>query len=470
MRKSGLTFAVETPNEFGQAVLNKRAERSKVLDILLQAKKRGWKLAKFYFMIGLPGTDLSSTAEEIITYISEMEKQVKINLNVNIGTYIPKPHTPFQWVKQISEEEALNTFRIIKDAFRKNRFVKVSYHDTFISMLEGVISRGDERVGDLIETAYRRGAVLDAWDEHLNRDIWREAVTDVFGDVSDLLRERDAEEQLPWDCIDVGVTKKFLYREYRKDLEGKLTDICAHPCDHACGACRSGLKPVTGSTHASAVADAVKRHRQKYAHYYQAGEQKVFTVLVKFTKLGKAVYLSHINMMKVFERALRRSGIPVRYSQGYNPKPKIDFAHPLSLGTASEAEYLVFQTSMGEEELNSRIRDLSEALPEGIDCLGVYGVKTAGKFSLMAQYGGAEYELQTDDPEEIRILAEQHSHVSIIEETGSSVRIRIIVREGLPDIYKIAGDKYGFMKKYHPKRTETLSKKQIPMDQASFLA
>ncbi len=470
VRKSGLTFAVETPAESGQIAINKLVSRDKVLEILLQAKNRGWKLAKFYFMIGLPGTDQEQIAEQIIEYISYFEKASRININVNIGTFIPKPHTPFQWARQLDEQEALEIFRMIKEAFRKNRFVKISYHDTFVSKLEGIISRGDERVGELIEKAYFDGAVLDAWDDHLQKDIWRNVFAQAKWDVGELLRSRSSDESLPWDPIHIGVSKKFLEDEYRRALEGNITSVCDDTCGHLCGACSQKVKPVVQLRDEQSFSAAADVFYVKHQDYYLNQEAEVKTVLLKFTKLGSARFLSHINVMKVFERSFRRLEIPVCYSLGFNPKPKIDFAHPLSLGIESSAEYLIFQTQMGTELLENRLRNLTEALPEGIDCLDMKYVMTAGRFSLMAHYGGAEYFLKTKDPAVIEEIASLHEHVSVIDSNSDGVHIRLEISEGKPDLFKLTDDKYGFIKKYRPFRKETLSKDGKPMNQASFLA
>lgn len=471
VRKSGITFAVETPTVSGQRALNKEVSRDKVLEILHEAKKRGWRLAKFYFMIGLPGSDTPDIADEIIEYISVIEKEAKINLNVNIGTFIPKPHTPFQWARQFDESSAREIFYRIKDAFRKNRFVKVSYHDPFISTLEGIISRGDERVGDLIESAYRKGALLDPWDDHLKKDAWLDSYAEASWDVMEVLRERSIDEPLPWDVVHLGASKGFLKREYQRALDGDLTDICTHPCQQYCGTCSTSVHPVIQEAlDPVELEELAESYYRIHEQYYHREEGLGRNYVVKFTKLDRTRFLSHINMMKIFERAFRRSSIPVSYSQGYNPKPKIDFAHPLSLGVESEGEYLLFQTVMDEQQLQSALAQLNDHLPEGIRMLKVLPAAKSGKFSLMAQYGGAEYILEGSQ-ETVQDVLGTPEHLEYLPgPTSGTTIIRLLVSPGKPDIFKLTDDKYGFIKTFHPKRLETLSTEGSAMDQASFLA
>ncbi|MGC9313613.1 MAG: radical SAM protein, partial [Sediminispirochaetaceae bacterium] len=200
VRKSGLTFAVETPRSEWQHSINKEVPADRVVEILKEARRRGWNMAKFYFMIGLPehlyGGE--NEAEAIVEYLWKVRRETGFKLNVNIGTFIPKPHTPYQWSRQLSEQEALNRIRIVRNEFHKTP-VKVSYHSPFISLLEGVISRGDEMVGELILSAFRKGARLDAWEEYISYDVWRQVIEECSWDVlSETCRERDTGEELPW--------------------------------------------------------------------------------------------------------------------------------------------------------------------------------------------------------------------------------------------------------------------------------
>ncbi|MDR1932708.1 MAG: radical SAM protein, partial [Spirochaetales bacterium] len=165
VRRSGLTFAVETPRPEFQMSLNKEASREKILAILREAKQQGWKLAKFYFMTGLPFyEDRGEEAQDIIDFVRSVYAETRISLNINIGTFIPKPHTPYQRAAQLDENQSRESARRIKNGLTSGA-IKVGYHAPFQSYLEGVFSRGDERVGELLFEAWGSGARFDAWED-----------------------------------------------------------------------------------------------------------------------------------------------------------------------------------------------------------------------------------------------------------------------------------------------------------------
>ena len=273
VRKSGLTFAVETPRPEWQTDVRKQVPLEKVVAILREAKARGWKAAKFYFMVGLPPAAGADEAGPIVEFLREVRASTGMTLNVNVAGFIPKPHTPYERAAQIGEQDALDAIQRIRAALRGPGF-KIGYHAPFLSLLEGIVSRGDERAGELVLEAYRRGARLDAWEEHLQADLWRAVIADAGWDViAQTCRARAADEQLPWDAIGLALSRSEIH-----DLE----PITAH-----------GEPSRAGST-ASAAPAPVEPAR----------------VLFRFTKRGRAVWISHLDLMTVFERSLARVGIP----------------------------------------------------------------------------------------------------------------------------------------------------------------
>ena len=390
VRKSGLTFAVETPRLDWQRSLNKEVPVERVIEILQEARQRGWNMAKFYFMIGLPehlyeGED---EAQAIAEYLWEVRKKTGFKLNVNIGTFIPKPHTPYQWSRQLTEQSALEKIRFLKNEFNRTP-VKISYHSPFISLMEGIISRGDNRVGELILSAYRAGARLDAWEEHLDYDIWRKVVEESSWDVLEsTCRERKPDETLPWDTVDLGFTKKYLLSELEKSKNHVLTDQCSYPCTHHCGICSGGISPNIPENNGD-----FDRIFEKADTIQQDGSWFLFI----FSKTGKARFLSHINVMTIFERSFQRAGIALQYSEGFNPKPRVEFAQPLSLGISSlcEAGRFKLKATDHEPEPLKIMESLNKRLPEGfcIDRIEPFTEKYShgrGK-SLMSLYAGSTY-------------------------------------------------------------------------------
>ncbi|HOV37863.1 MAG TPA: radical SAM protein, partial [Spirochaetales bacterium] len=243
VRKSGLTFAVETPNPALQRTLNKQADQEQIVRILLRAKEQGWKLAKFYFMIGLPFQNREKEREEIIEFIRSIQKSTGIQIHLNVGTFIPKPHTPFQWAGQLTEAQSLECIQTIRTGLR-HLPVKVGYQAPFLSFLEGVICRGDGGVGELIEKAFQEGARFDAWEDKVNRKAWETAFNTAGWDVEfSACSPRPFETDPPWSCIDLGVTPSFLRKEYSRAQSCIETTPCDTSCEHPCGVCNNTLKP-----------------------------------------------------------------------------------------------------------------------------------------------------------------------------------------------------------------------------------
>ena len=243
VRKSGLTFAPEAGTQRLRDVINKNLTEEEILSTCSQAFSGGWSNVKLYFMLGLPtetDEDVLGIAElvyRIIQKWKELGSNKKRGLRVHVATayFVPKPHTPFQWEKQITPQEYLRRCKLLKDHFY-SKSIEYDYHSPDLSRLEAVFARGDRRLGPVIETAVRSGAMLDGWDEYFNYAKWYAAfrqcgIEEHFYTV----RGYGEEEILPWDTIDVGVKKKFLLRERRRAYEGVVTPDCRHGCA-GCGA------------------------------------------------------------------------------------------------------------------------------------------------------------------------------------------------------------------------------------------
>ena len=237
VRKSGLTFAVETPLPEWQRGLNKEATLERTLALLREAKQKGWRQAKFYFMVGLPVCGGADESGPIVDFLETVQRETRLALNANVACFIPKPHTPFQWAGQLTEAAGLERIMAIKRGLARAR-VKVGYHAPFLSFLEGVVSRGDERAGELVLEAYRRGARLDAWEEHVDWELWRGVFRDAGWDVEgETCRERGMDEALPWAGVDLGVADRHLRAEMERARQGELTAPCQSDCGAPCGAC-----------------------------------------------------------------------------------------------------------------------------------------------------------------------------------------------------------------------------------------
>ncbi len=353
VRKSGLTFAVETPKEIWQAGVNKIATLDKTLEILREVEKQGWKKAKFYFMVGLPNSRDEDEVGPIVEFLRAIHRETGITINANIACFIPKPHTPYQWEPQISESKGLETIMQIKSQLRGKRY-KIGYHAPFTSVLEGVMARGDEKVGEIIYRAFKKGARLDAWEEHIDWDLWREVFEESNWDVvGQTLKGRSVNDPLPWDSVDIGVSKAYLLRELERSKRAQTTAPCNDPCSSACGACHSRLK-VKRDT------DSEKLRLEALLH---EGEG-VRALLLSFSKNDRAIYCSHLDFISILDRSFLRAGCWPNLTQGYNPRPKIEFANPLSLGIASDEEIVKVELRKGGE-MGGLAARIDASLPSG---------------------------------------------------------------------------------------------------------
>ena len=243
VRKSGLTFAPEAGTQRLRDVINKNLTEEEILSTCSQAFSGGWNNVKLYFMLGLPtetDEDVLGIAElvyKVIQAWKENASNKKRGLRVHVATayFVPKPHTPFQWEKQITPQEYLRRCRLLKSHFYSKSIV-YDYHSPDLSRLEAVFARGDRRLGPVIETAVKNGARLDGWDEYFNYAKWYDAFRQC-GIEEDFYTTRGygEDEILPWDTIDVGVRKDFLKRERHRAYEGQVTPDCRHGCA-GCGA------------------------------------------------------------------------------------------------------------------------------------------------------------------------------------------------------------------------------------------
>jgi radical SAM superfamily enzyme YgiQ (UPF0313 family) len=240
VRRSGLTFAPEAGSQRLRDVINKKVTERDLLQAVEAAYANRWQRVKLYFMIGLP-----TETDEDVQAIVDLVRQVaeigyqhhgrKANVSVTVSTFVPKPHTPFQWHPLIDEETLHARQRTLRQGLRV-RNIRLSYHDARISLLESIVARGGRELGPVLEQAWRAGARFDAWDEQLCWDAWQAAFADAPFDLeAEARRARDADEWLPWDHISCGVDKRYLWREYERAAQAETTRDCREGCTN-CGA------------------------------------------------------------------------------------------------------------------------------------------------------------------------------------------------------------------------------------------
>ena len=436
-RKSGLTFAVETPEEGWQLAINKMVGRDNVLAILREAKRRGWRGAKFYFMIGLPVEALPAEppeeAEEpekqpeearIVDFIAGLGREAGMHFNINLGIFVPKPHTPFERAAQIGMAEARQKLEYIRSRLKPLGH-RVSVQDPLSSAIEGLLSRGDERAGLLVKKAFDRGCRLDAWTEYCRKDLWAELLEGEKSLEEEIRGGKNGEKPLPWNCIHSGVSESYVRGEYDAARNKDFTSPCMEKCTHPCEICQGDQKIVQNSRQHDNLHYAQKIVSPP-AQDLPRRDPSLRRMVFSFVKEGRAVFLSHLGMVEVFSMALLRSGIPVLYSGGFNPLPRLEICAPLSIGINAGGEIAAIDTE-DRVEGRSFIRRMNKNLPQGIrireaDTYSIPGGEK--KYSLSSRLWGFAYSGAGEAIDYVKAADEKKYRASRIEGGGSVFGLR----------------------------------------------
>lgn len=371
-RKTGFTLAPEAGTERLRRVINKPVSEQDLLDAARIIFKNGWNVLKLYFMIGLP-TETEEDIDSIIRLCREIYSLGKrtsnrnVQINVGVSSFVPKPHTPFQWIGQTGIEEIRRRQARLEAGLRR-RGINLKFHRPEMSLLEAVFARGDSSLSRVISKAVELGCRFDGWTETFDFSKWREAFNSLGLDPEALARRAfGLDDMLPWDHIKTGITKEFLMREYKKGLAGEVTENCRVSCEGCGMGCRDGGTPALGVPKVdTAPAMAVHAERREKAAA-QRGDL-CLRIRLKYKKTGRIRFISHLDLMTLFQRAAFRANVPVVFSQGFNPHPKIAFGPALSVGIESEAEYLDMETDPFVD-IASIVKAMNRTLPEGIRIL-----------------------------------------------------------------------------------------------------
>lgn len=362
VRKTGFTVAPEAGSQRLREVINKNISEKDLEETVESAFGLGWQLIKLYFMIGLP-TEREEDLDAIVKLVKRLQKARggkgrNRRITVSVSTFIPKAHTPFQWCSQMSVDESREKIHLLRRNLR-DRDLRFKWQNPEMSLLEGLWARGDRRLSGLLIKAYEMGCRFDGWSDQFEYRRWQEAVEVCGVDVDFYtMRSRDISEPLPWDHIDCGVSKGFLRQEWERALKGQQTPDCRHGDCQLCGLCDfEVIKPVIFETH-----EAVRAGRG-----IRAGEEEgpYKKLRVSYAKRGPARHFGHLELVKIFVRAIRRARIPLRFSEGFHPAPKIAFECALPVGTESLEEHFTIQVPLhvSRETIPDRV---NPQLPEGL--------------------------------------------------------------------------------------------------------
>lgn len=360
VRKTGFTFAPEAGTERLRRVINKAMTDDKILHVVDSVCAAGWQTLKFYFMVGLP-TETDEDLDGIVRLVHAAERvgrkhhRGRLKINVTLAPFVPKPHTPFQWEAQIERDEMERRYWRVTDALEESKRVRVKRHSTRTAFIEAVLARGDRRVADAIEQAWRLGCRLDGWSDHFQFETWLEAFEKAGIDPAQYAnRKREDDEVLPWDHIDAGPSRKFLQRQREAALREEPTGDCTIEACPACEACEkppehrladggSMRKTETGERAPAPAAKSEPRTRRgknlppKFAREQPPPVQRI---RICYSKTGRMRFLSHLDMVKTWQLLIERAGLPAAYSRGFHSVAQIQYSPPLAVGYAGHAEMI----------------------------------------------------------------------------------------------------------------------------------
>ncbi len=364
VRKTGFTIAPEAGSQKLRDAINKNITEEDIHQTVENAFLLGWQVIKLYFMIGLPA-ETEADLNALVRLVKSLRKIKtskgrKGKLNVSVASFIPKPHTPFQWSPQLPLSESKEKIKWIQSSLRIPG-VQVKWQNPEMSILEGLWARGDRRLSRLLVSAFEKGCRFDGWGDRFRFETWQQALSDTGIDMDFYTtRTRDLNEPLPWDHIDMKLSKDFLSDEWEKSQKGEKTEDCRAGACHMCGVCDfSNLKPV--------VFDGSKGEPGETET--STGKEPAYVRMkVSYEKMKQARYFGHLELRNILLRAIRRAGIPVKYSQGFHPMPKVSFDDPLPVGTESRQEffYITLEDRMKPRDVMKRLND---HLPEGLSIL-----------------------------------------------------------------------------------------------------
>ena len=437
VKNSSLTFAPEAGSERMRKVINKNVKEEDLLQTAEDVFSRGWKKMKLYFMIGLP----TEEDEDVIAIMEAGLKAKQVaqrrcgvrnpQITVSVSSFVPKPHTPFQWASMITLDEIIRKQNLLKDysvkfglSFRKH-YSKISY-------LEGIVSRGDRRVGDIIYNAWTKGCRFDGWDETFKYETWIECVEESGINPELMLGTIPMGGKLPWDHIDVGLEAKFLEREWKKATKNRLSPPCGKVAGmivhhtnlealektfdidkkrlvcYSCGV-ECDLKEMVNERRdylqsMNAIEDKPYERPVEHKKIVDLREKRgQFTGVkyrIEFSKLGSISFISHLDMQKIMARIFNRSEIEVLYSEGYKTRPLISFGPALTLGISSVSEFFDVRLPEAIEDTEAFLNRLQAHSEKGIEFKSIKEIQKKDP-SIQEAAKAFTYFVKVDNPEAI---------------------------------------------------------------------
>ncbi len=353
IRKTGITLAPEAGSQRLRNIINKTITHDEIIEFAKILKKLGWQNLKLYFMVGLPFEkeedvlEIANLCFEIKKVFSSLKRHT---ITASVAGFVPKPHTPFQWTKQEDFNSVKDKILSLKSRFKPHKTIKLKWHDPKMSFIEGVFSRGDEKLAHVLITAYKNGDILTSWDEFFDFDLWLKSFEKCDIDPYKYIESRPLDDPLPWDYICTGVSKKFLINELKKAEKEEITQDCRYDNCLGCGVCNkdkkgSLLKIQSQNKKIEPVLNTNKLDNSiKEIELYPKKEKVKYFYRIWYEKIEESRFLSQIELQKCIERILRRAHLPICFSEGFHPKPLLSFGRALSVGIESLCEWFLVGT------------------------------------------------------------------------------------------------------------------------------
>lgn len=407
IRRTGATLAPEAGSQRLRDVINKGVTEEELILHVQKLLEHGWQQVKLYFMLGLP-TETRDDLDAIVDLCRKVRDAAgpggpRLMVTAALSPFVPKPFTPFQWEPQIGPEDIRERVNYLRAAFKSQKCLKMRWHEPAMSHLEGILSRGDRRLADVVERAYAKGAIFSSWVEGFDAAPWLEAMRECGLEPETYTGARTPGAPLPWDHLEAGIDPAYLLRERQRALEGKTTADCRYHACRQCGACDTPAGPsrLPHTTPESVHGNRLNRkERDQEAHVPRldargrvlcpvreksrppqiAPELTVKAVQFRIwhTKEGGAAFLSQLELQAILERAMRRAGLPMAFSRGFHPLPLMSFGRALPVGVASKAEW--FAVTLRQPHSAGEVRRrLSPHLPSGMELVQVTPVQTADR-------------------------------------------------------------------------------------------
>ena len=381
VRRSSFTIAPEAGSERMRKVINKNLSEEQILDSIKLASECGVTSVKLYFMIGLPfeTDDDIKDIIELARKIYHAANKRSFNVTISISNFVPKAHTIFEFLGQNTADEFHRKMQLLKKEIAPTRF-KLKYHDIKTSKIEAVLSRGDKSIGNLLEKIVEKGGYLDPWHEFFNYDMWTDTASEIGVDMLNIAEKNyDANDVLPWDNIDTGVTKKFKLKEFEAAKNEAMIDDCRRGKCFACGVCDFKVIQVTNAKPidekflidnglgTKSESDIANNNDKK-------DEKNYFNYLIRYKKDKAAKFLSTLDTVRLINHTLDICKVNLAYTEGFNPQPRIVLIQPLQVGVSGDNEILLIRAEI--ENFDTFIEEVNKSMVDGIELKNIEKIQS----------------------------------------------------------------------------------------------